>query len=169
NFEMAMYLAQATGSCLVTDNPFRWQELNMAVHRPMRQTEMVLPELARRMTGSTFGFTQNADDIVSFANNPIFARYATLMRDAFLYLSSLHGRQRKLNWEEHLAARFTRIHASAQKALKKACLDLKQARISCATPLGGIQDNTVNRLLLMSSSENHLPNVPMAFFIEPNA
>ena len=32
---------------------------------------------------------------------------------------------------------------------------------------GGIQDNTVNRLLLMSSSERHLSDVPMAFFIEP--
>jgi hypothetical protein len=41
--------------------------------------------------------------------------------------------------------------------------------MSCAAPLGGIQDNTVNRLLLMSSSENHLPNVPLAFFIEPIA
>lgn len=33
-------------------------------------------------------------------------------------------------------------------------------------PPGGIQDNNVNRLLLMSSSERHLPNVPMAFLIE---
>jgi hypothetical protein len=30
-----------------------------------------------------------------------------------------------------------------------------------------MQDNTVNRLLLMSSSERHLSGVPMAFFIEP--
>ena len=90
------------------------------------------------------------------------------MRDIFSYLSDIGGRQRKPNWEEHLAARFTRTHAPAQKVLKKAHVDLNQGRISCAAPLGGIQDNTVNRLLLMSSSENHLLNVPMAFFIEPN-
>jgi putative SOS response-associated peptidase YedK len=30
-----------------------------------------------------------------------------------------------------------------------------------------LQDNTVNRLILMSSSERHMANVPMAFFIEP--
>jgi hypothetical protein len=130
---------------------------------------MVLPELARRMTGSTFGFAQSGDDVVSFANNPAFAGYATLMRDAFSYLSNLGSRQRKPNWEAHLAARFAQTHASAQKVMKKARVDLKQARISCAAPLGGIQDNTVNRLLLMSSSENHLSNVPMAFFIEPIA
>jgi hypothetical protein len=39
--------------------------------------------------------------------------------------------------------------------------------MSCIFPPGGIQDNTVNRLLLMSSSERHLSNVPMAFFIGP--
>jgi hypothetical protein len=27
NFEIAMYLAQATGSCIVTDSPFRWTEV----------------------------------------------------------------------------------------------------------------------------------------------
>jgi hypothetical protein len=36
-------------------------------------------------------------------------------------------------------------------------------------PRAGIQDNTVNRLLLMSSSEKHLPNVPMAFYINANS
>jgi hypothetical protein len=36
----------------------------------------------------------------------------------------------------------------------------------CAFPLGGVQDNTVNRLLLMSNAERHLPSVPMAFFIK---
>ena len=49
NFEMSMYVAQATGSCIVTDNSFRWQELSMAVYRPLRKTEIALPELARRI------------------------------------------------------------------------------------------------------------------------
>jgi hypothetical protein len=45
---------------------------------------------------------------------------------------------------------------------------VKEGRISCVLPPGGMQDNTVNRLLLMSSSERHLSNLPMAFFIEPS-
>ncbi len=46
---------------------------------------------------------------------------------------------------------------------------MEQARMLCAFPLGGVQDNTVNRLLLMSNSERHLPSVPMAFFIKGQA
>jgi hypothetical protein len=169
NFEMAIYLAQATGSCIVTDNSYRWEELNRAIFKPFRKTDMALSELTQRMNGSTFGFAQNGDDVRSLANNPAFIGYATLMRDAFSYLSSLGSRARKPNWETHLAARFARTHVVAQKVMKKARVDLKHARMTYAAPLGGIQDNTVNRLLLMSSSENHLPNVPLAFFIEPVA
>lgn len=39
------------------------------------------------------------------------------------------------------------------------------AKIQAALPAQGIQDHTINRLLLMSSSEHHLSSVPMAFFI----
>ena len=53
-----------------------------------------------------------------------------------------------------------------------AYLDLKpvqyeslSGRIQTALPAQGIQDHTINRLLLMSSSEHHLSRVPMAFFI----
>ena len=167
NFEMSMYVAQATGSSIVTDNSFRWQELNRAIYRPLRKTEMALPELARRIKEATFGFAQSTDDIKSLVADPAFAGYSALMRDVFSYLLKLGNCQRKPNWEAHLAARFRRTHSPAQSVLRKARVGLKHGRISCVSPLGGIQDNTVNRLLLMSSSENHLPNVPMAFFIEP--
>ena len=167
NFEMSMYVAQATGSFIVTDNSFRWQELGRAVYRPLRRTEIVLPELAHRINEATFGFAQSTDDVASLATNPAFLRYPTLMSDAFTYLSKLSDCRRKPNWEAHLAAQFGRTHSSAQSVMRKARIGVKQGRISCLSPLGGIQDNTVNRLLLTSSSENHLLSVPMAFYIEP--
>jgi len=71
--------------------------------------------------------------------------------------------------EAHLNARFVKVHAPAQAAIMKARISATPSRISCLFPPGGIQDNTVNRLLLMSSSERHLPSVPMAFFIEGQA
>lgn len=89
------------------------------------------------------------------------------MREVFGYLSRLGTRGVKPNWEPHVATRFARGHGKAQTLLAKRGLDRTAGRIHCAFPAGGIQDNTVNRLLLMSSSEHHLPNVPMAFFIEP--
>jgi hypothetical protein len=96
-----------------------------------------------------------------------FAEYPALFGEAFGYLSGLDERGgQKPNYEMHLSARFARIHTRALKTIRKARIPIEEARMFCALPAGGIQDNTVNRLLLMSSSERHLANVPMAFFIE---
>ena len=167
NFEMAMYLAQATGASIITDSPARWQEIRLAVRRSTREHEMVLPALLGGIDESEFAFPQNVADIFSLASDKAFAGYRPLMRDTFKYLTKLREREPKPNVEQNIAARFARTHTAAQVALQKKRMEAKTARIYSAFPKRGIQDNTVNRLLLMSSSEHHLPKVAMAFFIKP--
>ena len=164
NFEIAMYLAQATGAYIVTDSSFRWKEVGRAIRH--REEETGLNTLAHKIEDSSFAFLQDVADIAALTSDKTFAAYPALMRDVFKYLANIGDRRAKPNFEAHLTARFARAHAPAQATIKKARISTKKAQISCAFPSGGIQDNTVNRLLLMSSSEMHLPRVPMAFFIE---
>jgi hypothetical protein len=58
------------------------------------------------------------------------------------------------------------VHEAGQKALRRRGEPGNEGRISCVFAPTGIQDNTINRLLLMSSSEHHLPMAPMAFYIQ---
>jgi hypothetical protein len=90
------------------------------------------------------------------------------MRKVFKYLSALSARGPKPNVEASLNAEFKRVQASTVPAAKKSGAQLSEARVSCLWPAGGIQDNTVNRLLLMSSSERHLASAPMALFVKSN-
>jgi Protein of unknown function (DUF4238) len=166
NFEMTMYLAQATGACIVTDSFFRWAEVKRAIRQRAGESYSGLATLARNIESSEFAFPQNVTDVAGFAFDKTFAAYPALIRDIFKYLSNLGDRGPKPNREAHLAASFANAHAAAQTVIRKARITSKDGQISCAFPPGGIQDNTVNRLLLMSSSERHLANVPMAFFIE---
>ena len=166
NFEMAMYLAQATGACIVTDSSFRWMEIKKAIRERANTPHSNLADLARNIESYDFVFPQNVADIATFSFSKTFAAVPALMRDVFKYLSNLSNRGPKPNREAQLTGRFAKAHALVQAAIKKARIPIKEARISCAFPYGGIQDNTVNRLLLMSSSESHLANVPTAFFIE---
>ena len=106
-------------------------------------------------------------DVVAAALEKIGAGYPELFRDLFRYLSKLEDRGAKPNREAQMVGRFAKTHSAAQGAFQKSGVPVKDGRISCVFPPGGIQDNTVNRLLLMSSSERHLSSVPMAFFIEP--
>lgn len=165
NFEMTMYLAQATGACIVTDNPFRWAEVGRAVRRQAG----CLSDLTASIASSPFAFQQDTSAIMGFAFNEKFTGYPALMASAFKYLSNIEARGSKPNVEAHLNSRFHKVHAAVQDAIGKARTNVKRGRMSCVAPHGGIQDNTVNRLLLMSSSERHLPSVPMAFFIETAA
>jgi hypothetical protein len=168
NFEIAMYLAQATGACIVTDSLFRWTEVSKAILQRPEKTHYGLAVLQHHMEHSEFAFPHTVEEILTHAHRKTFSEYPALMRDVFKYLLSLGDRGPKPNREAHLAARFAKAHVPAQAVIKKARIAPNYGRISCAFPRGGIEDNTVNRLLLMSSSERHLPSVPMAFLIESN-
>lgn len=85
---------------------------------------------------------------------------------AFRYLQTRADKGTKPNVEASIASRFGRTHTAAQKAITKSGLPTIPAHIKAALPAQGIQDHTINRLLLMSSSEHHLSVVPMAFFVE---
>jgi hypothetical protein len=166
NFEMTMYLAQATGSCIITDNSFRWQEIRQAINRRTFSSGAILSTLAQGIEGASFAFPQNVVDIAALVATKTGTSLPALMRDVFKYLAKSTDRQPKPNWDAHLAARFRREHSEIQSAIRKARILVKEARISCSFPQVGIQDNSVNRLLLMSSSERHMSSVPMAFYIE---
>jgi hypothetical protein len=158
NFEITMYLAQATGAYIVTDSLFRWKEIR---HTTRPEQAYVLPALSRAIANARFLFPLDANDVVTL--QPDFAGYPALMRGASKFLTST---EQKPNFEAQLAGRFSKMHKMAQAKLDKMRHPMNQGKISCAFPVGGIQDNTVNRLLIMSSSEHHLLSVPMAFFID---
>ena len=160
NFEMTMYLAQATGLL----HRHR-QRPSLAGDKESRGNAVSRPCAPRAQHQSAeFAFPQNSEDVGAFAFGK--TAYPELFRDIFKYLARLSERGPKPNREAQLIGRFGKVHAAAQAAIKKSRVPAKEARISCVFPSRGIQDNTVNRLLLMSSSEKHLPSVPMAFFIE---
>jgi hypothetical protein len=166
NFEIAMYLAQATGASIVTDSAFRWQEILRAARPRLGAPPARLRGLAAKIADATFLFPDDPDRIVRLARDETLGAYAGLFGVMFNYLASVGKRGPKSNFEEGLAARFARCHSQAQAALRKRGEPANMGRMSCVFAPTGIQDNTINRLLLMSSSEHHLPMVPMAFYIQ---
>ena len=169
NFEMAMYIAQATGSCIVTDSVFRWRELREATRPRLRPMVANLSSLASAISAETFKFPKGSDAILRLSAEKLKSSYQPILRDAFRYLRKIKEKGPKPNFEANIIARFKKEHSRAQGYIEGSGLEWRAGRISCAFPEDGIQHNHVNRLLLMSSSEHHLPNVPMAFLIEPCA
>lgn len=165
NFEIAMYVAQATGASIVTDSAFRWQEIQRAARPRAGAPPARLQRLAATIADAVFLFPNDPDRIVGLARDGVLGAYPKLFAEMFAYLTSVAVRGPKPNFEEGLAARFARAHASAQNALQRRKEPRNEGRVSCVFAPTGIQDNTINRLLLMTNSEHHLSMVPMAFYI----
>ncbi len=126
NFEITMYLAQATGASIVTDSPFRWNEIRGAICQRVGGPSLGLADLARSIERSDFAFPQSVADIAAFALDQTVAPNQALMRDIFRYLSNLGSRAQKPNWEAQLAGRFARAHAPIQAAIRKARISARR-------------------------------------------
>lgn len=166
NFEIAMYLAQATGAQILTDSIFRWRELQAALARRHLGTTPALIQLQREIASTPVEFPVGHQAIFRVLDDRSFRGMESLFRAAFAYTASRTADNLKPNFEAHLAARFRRQRDSMKSLIASAKFPAVAARLTTAFRFGGFQDNTINRLLLMSSSEHHLHSVPMATLIE---
>lgn len=165
NFEMAMYLAQATGAQILTDSPFRWRELQAALNRRYIGTEPALQNLQVAIQAAPFRFPVDHQAIEALGASGASAEITSVFRSAFNYIRDRKVGGTKPNFEKHLAARFLRGKRAADAAMDRAEIQYSTGKVTSLFRVKGFQDNTVNRLLLMSSSEHHLPWVPMATYI----
>ncbi len=166
NFEMAMYVAQATGAAIITDHSTRWQEILFTIRMRGGIPIHHLTELADAIQTSQISIPQHSGEILKWWLEGQPQPHNSIFRDAFRYLSRVDAKGVKPNFEQHLNAQFGKAHYEYETAIRKANLIRCDARIQCAFPKGGIYDSTITRLLLMSSSEHHIQSVPMAFFLQ---
>ncbi|KQS77244.1 hypothetical protein ASG25_04690 [Rhizobium sp. Leaf384] len=166
NFEIAMYLAQATGAQILTDSIFRWRELQAALARRHLGTKPALIQLQREIASSPVEFPVGHQAIFRVLDDRSFREMESLFSAAFAYTASRTADNLKPNFEAQLAARFRRQRDSMKSLIASTKAPAVAARLTTAFRLGGFQDNTINRLLLMSSSEHHLHSIPMATLIE---
>jgi hypothetical protein len=165
NFEMSLYLAQATGACIVTDSPHRWREILSAVARRGKGPP-TLPGFAAELGRTPLRFVNDLRAFIEASRDRAFQRYPALFGDVLRYLGRIEVKGRRPNWESQLPGRLAAINREAQGRLQRTAPDAARGRLHPIFPAGGIQDNTVSRLLLMSSSEHHLESIPMAFYLE---
>lgn len=166
NFEMAMYLAQATGAQILTDSPFRWRELKAALARRYLGTTPALIELQREIASTSVEFPVGHQAILHVFDDRSFRGMESLFRAAIAYTAARTADNLKPNFEAQLAARFRKQRDATKSLIARAKVPAVATRVTTEFRLGGFQDNTINRLLLMSSSVHHLHSVPMATLIE---
>lgn len=166
SFEVAMYLAQATGSQILTDSKIRWKDLEAALMRRHLGSSPTLTLLKEGIQSVPIAFPFEVEDTLNLHDMTEFSEVRSVLRNAFKYLKGVEKSGEKPNFETQMAARYSRQMASAQRVFQKAGIPHVMGHLQALMPAKGIQDNSINRLLLMSNAEYYLPSVPMAIFID---
>jgi hypothetical protein len=167
NFEIAMYLAQATGSYIVTDSEFRWQELEFAAARSNVVRGRRAEQIALGLDGQKLGFPTSSDALFENIDTTNAEKVASVLKGALRYATTLSTKPRKPNFEASLGKRLPAALRSLHTMVLESDKYASTVRVTATCPIGGIGDNSINRLLLMANSEHHLRSLPMAFKLEP--
>jgi hypothetical protein len=163
NFEMSLYIAQATGSLIVTDSHYRWDEITAAQNRTNGLTAYDWNDLtnvvksqpqmldwdgrnafALRQSGKLHGLRNTIGNIYSAVltnDNPDSITIDCLKGEFKTACEAVSGE--KVEGDNTFTVNF-----------------------NCLIPKGGIVHTNVHRLLLSSGVENYTNNVPMAILVE---
>ncbi|CAN0289177.1 unnamed protein product, partial [Chrysoparadoxa australica] len=167
NFEMAAYIAQATGAAIITDHPIRWKEILLAMVSRNEKPALHLRGLTDKIKSTNFSLLPDCMQIQSWWLEARPQPHPPIFRDVFRYLGRIANNGTKPNVEDRLRARFKRAHQDYETAVRKSGAHSRTSRVNVVFPEGGIYDSTISRLLLMSSSEQHAPSVHKAFYFQP--
>lgn len=166
NFEMAIYLARATGSFIVTDSVHRWHELQATQPNNGRDGVSVAPTFCQRVELEIHQFVCDSGVAANMRYKGELSDHRSLVQDLYDFARSTQQRGRRDKLEGQIAARYLTINDASQKTIRQASSHTTKGKLRCMIPEGGINHINASRMLLTSGAEKHLDNVPMAFFME---
>ena len=162
NFEMTLYIAQATGSLIVTDSQHRWEEINGAQHRtnglvsyPWSGLSDVVKSKELVMTGDVQEASQHRESGKLVA----IRRSIGSIHNAVMTTQAPDGaaiEKLKNEFDSACSAKSSKVTESENSF---------KSSFECLIPEGGFVNNNVQRLLLSTGVEHHTNNVPMAIFV----
>jgi hypothetical protein len=165
NYEMAMFTAQVTGSMIVTDSETRWNEFKQAQNRVGGLVGLPWSDVNNNIYNREFILNMLPENSFNNCESNAFSDVRRVFRDI---QNSI--KQNKDISEVRLAGMSTSIDIGIQKISNNsdAPNSLHQkTKFQSISPRGGFTDNNVQRMLISSNSEQHMPSVNSVLFIEP--
>ena len=166
NFEMALFLAQVTGSIIFTDSETRFGELKSAQFKEGNCISYPLAEISDFI--QTLQFAYSANPLISYQNsiNWSFGSFRKWLRDLLVSIQKNKFTSDGV-FIERLKATASAAHEEFQRSTDANDHLGFSAKMGLLMPKGGFVHNNVQRLLLKTGSEHHSDAVPMAAFVEP--
>jgi uncharacterized protein YchJ len=155
NYEMSLFIAQATGSVIVTDSEVRWAEFKAAQHRVLGVVDYTWANLCDPLDVIVLHHEKVGKPTRASMNQ--LQRLRKLLRSA----NDLVGSNEIKHEDITLVSR--EVIGLVEDI--KNNLDLKKAKLTILSPDGGFYDASVQRLLLKSNCQHYLEKVNSVYFV----
>tara|TARA_R110001592_G_scaffold363363_1_gene685200 strand:+ start:4064 stop:5020 length:957 start_codon:yes stop_codon:yes gene_type:complete len=141
NYEMSLFLAQVTGSTIITDSGSRWQELTTAQHREQGLVNYSWNEVFREFKAMPLD-EQLVETYSKSKGN--FAALRSLLKSADnMVLQNNKNVKQQIQLAKQLSSLMDKLSAGSMRPFK------------VLSPEGGFYDANVQRLLMRSSCLNY--------------
>ena len=176
NFEMSLFIAQATGSLILTDSLIRWSEITHSQHAEQGVIEYEWHELASHLNALGHYFNHNPETVYLLRASGRLGATRKALASVYTEIQTETETARIEQLTGILKKEINSAFEISQKELKNPKdLDGKQiqvdrqhsfqGKLNYLIPTGGIVHNNVQRLLLSCGLRNYLSNVPMAILM----
>lgn len=170
NLEMALFLAQLTGSVVYTDVGLHWQHLHQhaTAANALKEPTHWLP-----VTNSMQKLPFRVEDSPEASFQILLSGKHDRIRTTLRRVHNSVRRQDGKSVSKKTAKELTREMEEAKKYLRKEwrrsdvshLVGSLQGNLELSIPTGGFERNTVRRLLLMYGRAKHVRGMPMALFM----
>lgn len=158
-----MFLAQITGAFLLTDNHFRWTEINTAQNLDIL-TSGTYNEMASIINDKKYILNLDTETSLQLRKSAQTRPFRKSMRN--IYETICHEKPSEFKINELEIKELDKAHLAISKEILKYKGNPVSARFNCLIPPKGIINNNVLRLLLFSGIEKYVKQVPMAILVD---
>tara|TARA_B110000090_G_scaffold137615_1_gene151319 strand:- start:66 stop:1214 length:1149 start_codon:yes stop_codon:yes gene_type:complete len=158
NYEMALFIAQATGSVIVTDSETRWHEFQRAQHRDQGIVSYPWNLINNFICNVSLG-----SDAWEISDAHKATKYVMLRKELKdlneIVREGIYGNDISKILQTRLIDRFENMHDQMERKQGR------EASIRFLMPKHGFVDNNAQRLLLQSNCSSYMPKVDMVIYI----
>lgn len=159
NFEMSLFIAQVTGSVIVTDSASRWDQLQAAQHREGGLVSYPWDSIYRNIGRAPLDLAM-LESGVKAQNH--FAAFRAILKEADQLV--LAGK-REPQQIDGLAKRLARVNERISEIDADGKTEHENCDCTILAPHGGIYDRHVQRLLALSSCPRYDDQVRAIYYV----
>lgn len=166
NFEIALFLCQTTGSILLTDNHYRWDEVLQAQYREKGFAVYSWNNLFSIINEFEYSLNRNPEITFQLRATGKLGKIRKALKDVYQAIRNDSDPEKIDFLTESLKKQYEEAYNTAEREFDNNDQNTFKGKMHFLVPQGGIVHNNVQRMLVTCGNEHHLKSVPMAILVK---